>query len=244
MIPLSDRRGRATYCRSAAKKGSLRSADNSDIESAEERKRGTGRMIPGGGRGKRRITRRLRREWGESRWFRGCVNVSERRSPCRGCLLCPRNVGPGGTPGRKKWGHVDGPHSPGPTARLPHPHSDTRWALLGTRRHGISPSSTWSYIYEHEPALLFFSAILVHRGDPYRQSCRDWQRGYRTLSNAFACFRERLLVWEICMHLEGLGDSGMIEERRSVASRLLFQLFLRFWQAKSTDLVSFCYACV
>ncbi|XP_028522109.2 uncharacterized protein LOC107996965 [Apis cerana] len=45
-----------------------------------------------------------RREAQHRRWFRGCVNVSERRSPCQGCLLCPRNVGSGGTPERKKWG--------------------------------------------------------------------------------------------------------------------------------------------
>ena len=45
-----------------------------------------------------------RTEGEESRWFRGCVNVSERRSPCQGCLLCPRNVGSAGTAWEKEVG--------------------------------------------------------------------------------------------------------------------------------------------
>lgn len=83
-----------------------RSADNNDIESSREvaerkRKRRSGSRPKKNENLEKCVGRR---EAQHSRWFRGCVNVSERRSPCRGCLLCPRNVGSGGTPERKKWG--------------------------------------------------------------------------------------------------------------------------------------------
>lgn len=113
MIPLSDYVLYNIFLYTLAilqcKKAAIRQrlADNNDIESSRKvaerkRKRGSGWSRPKKNENLEKCIGR--REAQHRRWFRGCVNVSERRSPCQGCLLCPRNVGSGGTPERKKWG--------------------------------------------------------------------------------------------------------------------------------------------